>query len=100
MALKDLDASKALSLIDEAETSIDLLLLGLEQLEKAEKLDRLHLPLLLLANGFERLFKTSLLLSKLKDNRDFPDKLPWEKGGSGHDIIKLLDQVLELKTVE
>jgi len=100
MAIKDLDTSKALSLIDEAETSIDLLLLGLEQLEKTEETDRLHLPLLLLANGFERLFKTSLLLGKLKDKRVFPDKLPWEKGRSGHDIINLLDQILELKTVE
>ena len=73
-SLSDLDQRKASALIDEASTSIELLVTGLEKLKKAHDDSILHLSILLLSLGYERILKSLLLLNYLNENGDFPNK--------------------------
>ncbi len=52
-----------------------------------------HLPILLLASGFERLMKTVICCHHLKATGEFPGRDAFPSGRRGHDLVWLLSQV-------
>jgi len=97
-SLSDLDLRKGAALIDEASTSIELLVTGLEKLKKAHYASILHLSILLLSLGYERILKSLLLLNYLNENGDFPNKdvKLWKMGKHGHNIFELHKKLVNL----
>lgn len=68
---------------------------GLRRLDGAN--DFYHLPMQLLAQGFERLLKLTLALAELKTQGTLPSPYTLRKE-YGHDIVALLDRVLDVVT--
>ena len=80
--------------VNELMTSVGLLkhgLAGLQAIDAAN--DFYQLPLLLLANGSERLCKCVLILKHQKDTGQFPNQATLKKWG--HDVEVLTDAILE-----
>jgi len=83
-----------LSLNDEIETSANLIKLGFGELQNIDKTNDFYfLPFQLLSQGFERLMKCYICAAYFNKNQTFPD-LKYIKG-RGHDLIKLLDFILD-----
>lgn len=55
--------------------------------------DFFHLPILLLASGFERFMKIVICCHHLNVSGEFPGRSIFPKGKSGHDLIWLLDYI-------
>jgi len=75
----------------ELRTAIGLLKCGLREMNRLDDAnDFYHLPLLLLASGFERLMKTVICCHRLQTTGKFPDRSAFPKGKKGHDLVELL----------
>lgn len=86
-----------LCLIRETETAVFLVHQGLVALnETGAGNDRYHLPLKLLSGGFERLLKLVICLGRLELNGALPDSSSFTRGKQGHDLDRLLQQVLRI----
>lgn len=84
------------ALLSEVETAGNLIRAGLRELQQISSAnDFYHLPMLLLASGFERLMKTILCLEHLHNNQEYPKETIWWKGAKGHDLVRLLKQIRE-----
>lgn len=80
----------------ELRTAISLLKIGLRELGKLDATnDFYHLPLLLLASGFERLMKTIICCHHLHVSGKFPDRNIFAIGIKGHDLTKLLGAITD-----
>jgi hypothetical protein len=81
---------------EEVRTSIKLIEAGLGHLQRIGGVnDFYHLPMLLLANGFERLMKTIICLYHLGETDKFPEgKSFFRSDRKGHDLVHLLDRVI------
>jgi len=78
-------------LFDEIDTSIKLLKKGMGELQSIDGAnDFYHVPILLLANGFERLLKCLLCLAKMDQNGNFAQR-PFNRL---HDLDYLLSELL------
>lgn len=85
-------ALQSISLLNEVKTAVGLLLYGLASLQSLGLAqDFYHLPLLLLASGFERLCKCALCTMYLTHKGCFPSKMMMK--GFGHDLVELVDRV-------
>jgi len=92
--MKQIAGELIVALVNELMTAIGLLqhgLAGLQAIDAAN--DFYQLPLLLLANGSERLCKCVLILKHQKDTGQFPDQAMLKKWG--HDVEVLTDAILE-----
>lgn len=81
---------------EEVRTSVELIKAGLGHLQRMGAAnDFYHLPMLLLASGFERLMKTIICLHTLRETGEYPSPSdPILGGGSkGHDLARLLDKI-------
>lgn len=79
---------------EELLTSIRLLKSGLRELNRISGgNDFFHLPILLLASGFERLMKTIICCHHLTTEGEFPQRDIFPRGRRGHDLIFLLDYI-------
>ena len=84
-----------LALGEEVRTSIKLVEAGLAQLQRIDGAnDFYHLPMLLLANGFERLMKTIISLHHLRETGSYPTRKIFLTGRKGHDLVRLLDDII------
>ena len=86
-----------LAINQEFRNSVRLIHAGLGQLQAIEDraADFLHLPLLTLASGFERLMKVALCFRTLEQTKSFPISGFIPAGRDGHDLKKLLQMVCE-----
>lgn len=83
-----------LMLGEELLTSIRLLKTGLRELNRMDgSTDFFHLPILLLASGFERMMKTIVCCHCLKESGSFPRRSTFTRSRRGHDLVNLLDRV-------
>lgn len=81
---------------EELLTAMRLLKTGLRELNRITgATDFFHLPILLLASGFERLMKTVICCHGLETTGDYPDRGVLPKGKRGHDLVWLLDRVTQ-----
>lgn len=82
-------------LIEELIVAIGLLKGGLRELQHIDSAnDFYHLPLLILASGFERLMKVIICFHIYETKGSYPSKLPWMEGKRhGHDLMWLLDYI-------
>ena len=79
---------------EELRTAISLLVCGLRELKRLDGAnDFYHLPLLLLASGFERLMKTIICCHYHANNGKFPDRYIFTKDKKGHDLVHLLKMI-------
>lgn len=68
---------------------------GLRELNRMNgATDFFHLPILMLASGIERFMKTIICCHHLSTEGEFPKKNIFLKGRSGHDLILLLDHII------
>jgi hypothetical protein len=79
---------------EELLTAIRLLKTGLRELNRMDgSTDFFHLPILILASGFERLMKTVICCHHLETTGDYPDRSIFPKGKKGHDLVILSDMI-------
>lgn len=77
-------------------TSMRLLKTGLRELNRMDgSTDFFHLPILLLASGFERMMKTIICCHHLENTGDYPTRAIFQKGRRGHDLVHLLNQITQ-----
>lgn len=89
-----LSTQERLALADELHTAVGLVRAGCDTLRGvATERDLYHLPLLLLAGGLERLFKATLWLDRW--HRTGRGLSVGELRGLGHDLERLLEDILE-----
>jgi hypothetical protein len=91
------DTIRQLALTQEVTTAIYLIqegLISLDQLSGAD--DFAHLPVLLLADGFERLLKIIWCLDYLHRQGEFPDHRTYNEHCKHHKVTELLDQVTNI----
>jgi len=82
------------ALEEEVRTSIKLIEAGLGQLQRITGAnDFYHLPMLTLANGFERLMKAIICLHAFRETGKFPDRSAFPSGVKGHDLTRLLNEI-------
>ena len=79
---------------EELLTAMRLLKTGLRELNRMDgSTDFFHLPILLLASGFERMMKTVICCHHLETTGEFPKRAVFPKGRRGHDLVLLLNQI-------
>lgn len=79
---------------EELFNAVRLLKTGLRELNRIKgSTDFFHLPILLLASGFERMMKTVICCHHLETTGDFPTRKVFPKGSSGHNLVILLNQI-------
>lgn len=79
---------------EELYTAIRLLKSGLRELSRISGAnDFFHLPILLLASGFERFMKTIICCYQLAVKGEFPKRNIFLPGKQGHNLIYLLDVI-------
>ncbi|MFC1712736.1 hypothetical protein ACFL6S_03645 [Candidatus Poribacteria bacterium] len=82
------------ALNEEVRTSIKLIEAGLGQLQRISGAnDFYHLPMLTLANGFERLMKAIICLYTFREIGLFPDRSVFPRSVKGHDLTWLLTKI-------
>ena len=80
---------------EEVLTSIRLIEAGLGHLQRIDGAnDFYHLPMLLLASGFERLMKTIICFSHLRQTGSYPPKKFFHSDRQGHNLVRLLDDIV------
>ncbi len=90
------DIVRNVALSQELETAIRLIQVGLRELQAIDGVnDFYHLPLLTLANGFERYLKVIVCLRFQEENARFPTYGELFRGRDGHDLTKLLRRVID-----
>lgn len=88
------DIRRKLSLDQELLNAIRLIRAGLGQLQSLSGAnDFYHLPILTLANGFERLMKAILCFRELEVSGQYPGSNFFPAGRKGHDLEFLLQKV-------
>ena len=81
---------------EELLTAMRLLKTGLRELNRIDgSTDFFHLPILLLASGFERMMKTVVCCHHLETDGEFPRRTVFQKGRRGHDLVLLLNQITQ-----
>lgn len=81
---------------EELLSSMRLLKTGLRELNRMDgSTDFFHLPILLLASGFERMMKTIICCHHLENTGDYPTRTIFQKGRRGHDLVYLLNQITQ-----
>jgi len=81
---------------EEVRTSIKLIEAGLKQLQRIDGAnDFYHLPMLLLASGFERLMKTIVCFHTLHERGEYPARNAFPRGRTGHDLTRLLNKITQ-----
>jgi hypothetical protein len=79
---------------EEVRTSIKLIEAGLGQLQRIDGAnDFYHLPMLLLASGFERLMKSIICFHTLHETGEYPGRNAFLRGRAGHDLARLLNKI-------
>lgn len=79
---------------DELLTAIRLLKCGLRELNRMDGThDFYHMPIQLLALGFERMMKVVICCHYFAVNGDFPKRQIFHQGKKGHDLIPLQDKI-------
>ena len=79
---------------EELLSAMRLLKTGLRELNRMDgSTDFFHLPILLLASGFERMMKTVICCHHLETAGDYPKRAVFPKGRRGHDLVLLLNQI-------
>lgn len=87
------ETSRAIRLSEEVRLAVDLVKSGLSEVQRIDAAnDQFHVPMLLLANGFERLMKVILCYRILHDEGRYPGKGEVPKT---HDLSQLLETVVE-----
>jgi len=90
----DKDIQKKFAIINEVETSINLLYYGLREIQQINGAnDFYHVAFLLLSSGFERLMKTIICFHHIKIHKEYPKKNIFPKGRKGHDLMLLLNLI-------
>jgi len=81
---------------EELLTAMRFLKTGLRELNRMDgSTDFFHLPILLLASGFERMMKTVICCHHLETAGEFPRRAVFPKGRRGHDLVLLLNQITQ-----
>ena len=81
---------------EELLTAIRLLKTGLRELNRMTGAnDFFHLPILLLASGFERMMKTVICCHHLETTGMYPDRSVFLRGNRGHDLVRLLEHITQ-----
>ena len=79
---------------EELLSSIRLLKTGLRELNRMDSsTDFFHLPILLLASGFERMMKTVICCHHLKTTGKYPKRDVFPNGKKGHDLVWMLNKI-------
>jgi hypothetical protein len=79
---------------EELLSAVRLLKTGLRELNRMDgSTDFYHLPILLLASGFERMMKTVICCHHLETAGDYPTRAVFPEGRRGHDLVVLLNQI-------
>ena len=79
---------------EELLTAVRLLKVGLRELNRMNAAtDFFHLPILLLASGFERMMKTVICYHHLETTGEFPNRDRFPQGRRGHDLVWLLNEI-------
>ena len=82
------------AILREVETAKNLIRAGLRELQQINSVnDFYHLPILLLASGFERLMKTILCLEHLNNKGEYPGAEIFPPGAKGHNLVLFLEQI-------
>jgi len=77
-------------------SSMRLLKTGLRELNRMDgSTDFFHLPILLLASGFERMMKIIICCHYLENSGNYPTRAIFQKGRRGHDLVYLLSQITQ-----
>lgn len=98
--LESLTTGQRLALCVETRAVVELSRRGIEELWRIDGgNDFVHLPLQLLAQGFERLLKLTYSLAWLKQHGTLPDHDVFIKR-YGHSVIRLTDDLVELVDTE
>lgn len=84
------------ALMEEVDVSISFIDVGLTSLERLAIDDFVHLPIVLLSNGFERLLKMIICLDYREQNGEFPNASGFRKKIKTHDIKDLLQRVVNI----
>ncbi len=80
---------------EEVRISISLIEAGLGHLQRIDGAnDFYHLPMLLLASGFERLMKTIICFSHLRQTGSYPPQKFFHSDRQGHNLVRLLDDIV------
>ena len=89
-------AQQDLAITQEVDTSIKLIDAGLAAVQSLDGAnDFFHLPMLLLANGLERLMKSVICLHELDKEGSYQAAQKWPSGAEGHGLEKLRDYIIE-----
>jgi len=81
---------------EELLVAVRLLKVGLRELHRIDgATDFYHLPILLLASGFERMMKTVICCHHLETTGEFPPSSTFAHGRRGHDLNGLLQRITQ-----
>ena len=81
---------------EELLTAMRLIKTGLRELNRMDgSTDFFHLPILLLASGFERMMKTVICCHHLERDGEFPKRTVFPMGSDGHRLDLLLKQITQ-----
>jgi hypothetical protein len=90
------DTLKQVYVIEELDVAVKLIKAGFRELQHIDDAnDFYHLPFLTLAGGFERLMKIVICLHIHETTGSFPREYPWQRGRQGHDLMWLLDYMVD-----
>lgn len=93
--LSVLSTEQTFALVDETERAVELAHHGIQSLWSLDAAnDRYHLPLVLLAQGIERLLKLTYVLGVLESTSQIPTSAQIKK--FGHDLLVLTDEVVKI----
>lgn len=98
--MTELSPTQVLGLQLEAETAIKLVEAGLHEVAKLDSAtDHVHLHMLLLASGFERLLKLTVALHQYASVGQLPTSAEM-KNRFSHNVRKLTDEVVQLASAD
>jgi len=81
---------------EELLVAMGLLKVGLRELGRIDgATDFFHLPILLLASGFERMMKTVICCHHLETTGQFPPPSEFKRDRRGHDLTELLQRITQ-----
>lgn len=90
------DVQKNVALLEELRITVQILDEGLSSFKRLSMgKDHYYPVFLLLSNGFERLFKTTIVYHLIETEQKYPEAYPWRGGAKGHDLERLRDYIVE-----
>jgi hypothetical protein len=88
----DVAIQQKLAIGEELRTAIGLIKIGLRELNRIDGAnDFYHVPIQLLASGFERFMKCIICFHHLETKGVFPSRNVFPAGKKGHNLVWLLD---------